>query len=84
MDFEQFRDLLHRIVRSWYAQAKIEIIDMKKINTYLQENPMTAKATKDNEEAYEKLMDIRCNMVVSFCIYIQILHLNTPLIRNIY
>ena len=66
MNFEGFKDLIQRVAIAWYAQAKKEITDMDAVNSYLAKNPFTAEQTSDNEEAYERLMDVRCKLYVSF------------------
>ncbi len=65
MNFEGFKDLIQRVAVQWYAIAKKEIIEMDAVNNYLSKNPFTAAQTAENEEAYERLMDVRCKLYVS-------------------
>lgn len=65
MNFEGFKDLIQRVAMQWYSAAKKEIPDMDAIDAYLSINPFTAEQTHDNEEAYERLMDIRMKLYVS-------------------
>lgn len=65
MNFEGFRDLIQRVAIQWYSAAKKEIADMDAVDAYLAINPFTAEQTSDNEEAYERLMDVRCKLYVS-------------------
>ena len=39
------------------------------VTEYLQENPFTAKQTPENEIAYERLMDVRLKLLVSFAFF---------------
>ena len=67
LNFEGFRDLIQRVAVQWYALAKKEFgADMAVVDAYLAKNPFTAEQSTDNEAAYEKLMDIRCKLFVSF------------------
>ena len=65
MNFEGFKDLISRVAMQWYGNAKKEILDFEAVDAYLEKNPFTAEQTSDNEEAYEKLMDVRCKLYVS-------------------
>jgi hypothetical protein len=65
MNFEGFKDLIQRVAVQWYALAKKEILDMDAVDKYLAVNPFSASQTTDNEEAYERLMDCRCKLLVS-------------------
>jgi len=62
MNFEGFKDLISRVAMQWYGNAKKEILDFEAVDAYLEKNPFTAEQTSDNEEAYEKLMDVRCKL----------------------
>lgn len=64
MNFEGFKDLMHRVARSWLELAKRKVTDMDKILDYLADDPFTAKQTSNNEEAYEELMDVRMQLLV--------------------
>ena len=67
LNFEGFRDLIQRVAVQWYALAKKEFgPDMAVVDAYLAKNPFTAEQSSENEAAYEKLMDIRCKLFVSF------------------
>ena len=66
MNFEGFKDLISRVAMQWYGNAKKEILDFEAVDAYLEKNPFTAEQTSDNEEAYEKLMDVRCKLYVSY------------------
>ncbi|XP_023331908.1 uncharacterized protein LOC111704027 [Eurytemora carolleeae] len=63
MNFEGFQDLMRRIARTWYERAKVEILEMDYVNEYLKVSPFIAKQTKENEIAYERLMDVRLKLV---------------------
>ena len=66
MNFEGFTDILHRVAREWFDRAHAEFKgDFDSISEYLQDSPFTAKQTPENEEAYERLMDIRMKLYVS-------------------
>ena len=65
MNFEGFQHLLTRVVSDWYELARKEFkADFESIYYYLQESPFTAKQTPENEEAYERLMDVRMKLYV--------------------
>ncbi len=67
MNFEGFADLMRRVAREWYDRAEAEHkADFRDIHDYLQHSPFTANQTDDNEAAYEKLMDVRMKLYVSF------------------
>lgn len=66
MNFEGFRDLSHRVARLWWGQVKREVLELDLVKAYLQTNPFKASQTKDNEFAYERLMDVRCKLYVSW------------------
>ena len=66
MNFEGFKDLISRVAIQWYGNAKKEILDFEAVDAYLEKNPFSAEQTADNEEAYEKLMDVRCKLYVSY------------------
>lgn len=65
MNFEGFKDLIQRVAIQWYSLARKEITDIEAVDAYLSINPFTAEQTSDNEEAYERLMDVRCKLYVS-------------------
>lgn len=66
MNFEGFKQLVHRIGSEWYKAVKKDpSCDMEIINLYLNNDPFTAKQTPENEEAYEHLMDVRMKLYVS-------------------
>ena len=65
MNFEGFKDLIHRVVTQWWQLAKKEIVELDFVTTYLEESPFKAKQTPGNEIAYEKLMDVRVKLYVS-------------------
>ena len=65
MNFEGFKDLIQRVAIKWYSQSKREITDLEAVDSYLAVNPFTAQQTHDNEEAYERLMDVRMKLFVS-------------------
>ena len=67
MNFEGFKQLMHRVAHAWYESAKRNsTCDFDHIQAYLKDDPFTAKQTNDNEEAYEALMDIRLKLYVSW------------------
>eukprot|EP00094_Tigriopus_californicus_P001703 TCALIF_01648-PA protein Name:"Protein of unknown function" AED:0.01 eAED:0.10 QI:51/0.5/0.66/1/1/1/3/0/582 len=63
MNFEGFKDLMHRVARSWLQLAKRKVTDIDKILDYLADDPFSAKQTANNEEAYEELMDVRMQLL---------------------
>ena len=64
MEFEAFKHLIRRLAHEWFKRAQLEREDC--ISTYLKSSPYTAQQTDDNVAAYEKLMDIRMKLYVSF------------------
>ncbi len=64
MNFEGFQDLVSRLVQEWHRIAKKEIAEIDLVNAYLSDSPFQAKQTKENELAYEKLMDVRMRLYV--------------------
>ncbi len=64
MNFECFKNLVVRIARQWFdvARADHRGSDFAGIREYLQESPFTAKASPENEAAYEHLMDARLKL----------------------
>ena len=64
MNFEGFQDLISRVVGEWYSSVKRGSTEeeMVMVNNYLSESPFRAKQTKENELAYEKLMDTRMKL----------------------
>ena len=64
MNFEGFQDLISRVVGEWYSSVKKGSTEeeMAMVDNYLSESPFRAKQTKENELAYEKLMDTRMKL----------------------
>ena len=71
MNFEGFKDLIHRVVTQWWSLAKKEIIEIDFVKNYLQESPFKARQTPENEIAYEKLMDVRVKLYVSSNLHLE-------------
>ena len=64
MNFEGFKDLIHRVAGQWWKLAKKEIVELDLVQKYLQESPFLARQTPENELAYERLMDARVKLYV--------------------
>lgn len=64
MNFEGFQDLISRVVGEWYSSVKKGSTEeeMAMVDVYLSDSPFKAKQTKENELAYEKLMDTRMKL----------------------